>query len=174
MESGKKLSTQQLAEPALFLANEAIDYTASSPYHAVVRFAQSLSVFRELNAPNQTWIAFILFRLGKLKYQNHQPGQALAFFEAAGYLQNQVIVDQDAANLLSEMNQCIGKARAAVRAGDTQEPLAHQFEIQVIGQPKNYMLVTPSGEITWKDIPDFTQPVVYELRGWDIVCSDGI
>lgn len=79
MESGKKLSIQQLAELALFLANEAIDYMASSPYHAVVRFVQSLSVFRELNAPNQTWIAFILFSLGKLKYQDHQSSNALAF-----------------------------------------------------------------------------------------------
>lgn len=72
------------------------------------------------------------------------------------------------------MNRVIAKVRAGMRVGGTQEPLPHRFEIQVIGQPKNRMLVTPPGEITWEDIPNFTQPVIYELRGWNIVCSDGV
>ncbi len=110
MASEQKLTIQQLAELALFLAKEGAAYQsgqAGHPYHATVRYAQSLSVFRQLNAPNEAWISFVLHNLGNLKAQDHQLKHALAFLEAAAYVQQRLGENKDVADTLLDIGRTI-------------------------------------------------------------------
>ncbi len=106
MASGRAMTVQEQAELALFLAKEGLAYQTGQtghPFYATVRYAQSLSVFRSLNAPNETWVAFLLFHLGQLKTGR----QTLAFFESAAYVQRRRREDKDDADMLWNIGQAL-------------------------------------------------------------------
>lgn len=127
MASERKLTAQETAELALFLAKEGLAYQsgqAGHPYHAAVRYAQSLSTFRSLNAPNEAWIAFLLYHLGQLK---DQP-QAFPFFESAAYVQQRRRQDKDDADMLWQIAKSLAASGANLQAQHWFEQVADLYQ----------------------------------------------
>lgn len=52
------------------------------------------------------------------------------------------------------------------------EDQAHEFTIRVHEQAKEKFVVTPEGDVQWGVVPGFDSPVVYDLNGWEVVCTD--
>ncbi|RLC76140.1 MAG: hypothetical protein DRI81_10615 [Chloroflexi bacterium] len=110
MDSGRKLTAQELAELALFLYQEGDSYQQQGQYyHAKVRFAQSLSVFRKLGISNETWVAALLYNLGRISVHGGENKQALAFFEASAHIQQRVGEEESVADLFQELGRAIAK-----------------------------------------------------------------
>jgi tetratricopeptide (TPR) repeat protein len=110
MDSGRKLTAQELAELAIFLYQEGDSYQQQGQYyHAKVRFAQSLSVFRKLGVSNETWIAALLYNLGRLSAHEGETKQALAFFEASAYVQQRLGEEESVADLFQKLGRAIAE-----------------------------------------------------------------
>jgi tetratricopeptide (TPR) repeat protein len=135
MTSGRKMSLQEQAQLALFLANEGADYQGTQPARARTRYAQSLSVFRQLNAPNEAWVAFILFSLGQIKAQDQQDRQPLAFYESAVHVQRQLGMTQDVADQLRQYGQAAARLKAYTHALDWLGKALTIYHVLGIDQP---------------------------------------
>lgn len=104
MSEGRKLTLTELAQLAIFLADEGLKYQNQGTRNAaLVRYAQSLAIFRTLNSPNETWVAFLLFNIGRLQAQDQPPRAPLAFMESAAYVQQRIPPDEDMIYKLGEI-----------------------------------------------------------------------
>lgn len=104
MSEGRNLTLTELAQLAIYLADEGLKYqNQGTRSAALVRYAQSLAVFRTLNSPNETWVAFLLFNIGRLQAQDQPPRGPLAFMESAAYVQQRIPPDEDMVYKLGEI-----------------------------------------------------------------------
>jgi tetratricopeptide (TPR) repeat protein len=163
MSSGRKMTVQELAELALFLANEGADYQRAQPDRAMTRFAQSLSVFRQLNAPNEAWVAFILYSIGQLKTPDQR---ALAFYESAVQVQRRLGLTQEVADSLRQYGQAAARIKAYPHAQDWLGKALVIYQILGLAQPvKSLWAEIGHLPIDPQHQPDIApQPHAFEIR----------
>jgi tetratricopeptide (TPR) repeat protein len=107
MGSKTELNSPEMADLAMFLFDEGeTHYRRGDFRRARTRFAQSLSVFQQLNQPNYAWIASMLYYLGNISL-NEKQAQTMAwgFLKSAAQIQVRAKDDESGANLLRDMGE---------------------------------------------------------------------
>lgn len=115
---GEKLDTESMAHLALFLCKDGDAFMAKNDFpQASVRLAQALSVFRELGAGNNEYIAWLLHNLGVITLGEGKQWEAENFLEASAFVQLKLGQAENVADALTELARrmasfnAYGKAR---------------------------------------------------------------
>ena len=142
MESNKELTYPELADLDMFLFDEGvIHYRRGDNRHAKTRFVQCLSVFQQMNKPNYSWIASLLYHLGNICLNEKQAQMAWDFLKSAAQIQGRADDDESGAKLLRDIGELatrLGKYTLAQKWFEASKKIYQNLELdeQTLGVQK--------------------------------------
>lgn len=170
MHNSDQLSPQDLAELAIHLYDSGdVAFRQQDLRQAHSWYAQSLSVFGQLQADNTVWIAALLLSLGKIAVSLNELEHAGTFFEACSNLcqlqpQDSAIRDyqRDLARLFIRINRPESKSRTYP---------AHEFIITAAEVVRRKVRITTDGQMEWIALQiENAQPLALGLQTiWKVI-----
>ncbi len=172
MEDGHPpLMAKDLAELALFLYDSGdAAFQQGNLLQAGSWFAQSLSVFSQLQAKNAIWIAALMLSLGKIALATGQIEPARIFGEACANICAQLPEDE----VVKDYRQDLSRLFAQVDRNRTTSKMfpSHEFVIAAGELSRRKVRITIEGEIIWTMLAEEgnAQPIELGLRTvWKVI-----
>lgn len=173
MGQANRLTAKDLAELALFLYDSGDSaFRQGNLLHASNWFAQSLSVFGQLHANNDIWIAALLLSLGKIALQAGQVKHAQAFLEACSNICARLPEDEVVQDYQEDLTKLFAKVN--LRGKKERENQPHEFLIVGGNVTLKKVNITTAGEIQWSvlAVEENAPPVELGLRTtWRVIPS---